>query len=124
MLIGDPTRQLLTGASVRVAEGGAEHVPVVHLPTLDDALLQFRKSGITVIGADGQAKTPLTELKMPARCAVVLGNEGQGLSPAVRKLCDMGVSIKGSGAIESLNISVAAGILTASYAAQHVVRAG
>jgi TrmH RNA methyltransferase len=119
MLIGDAARQGLTGASVRVAEGGAEHVPVVHVADLPAALSELASGGLKIIGADGHAKSKLGELRWPARCALVLGSEQEGLCAAVRKRCDVLVGIPGSGAIESLNISVAAGILMAGYAAQH-----
>lgn len=115
LLVGDAKRRALPGAAIRIAEGGAEHVPVAHVAALDEALATLQQQDVQIIGAEGQAKLALSELRWPKRCALVLGNEEHGLSAAVRKRCDALVSIAGCGAIESLNVSVAAGILLASY---------
>ena len=119
LVLGSDEREALTPAALRVAEGGAEHVPVVHCADLVAALETLRAEGLGIIGADSKARLPLAALKWPKRCVLVLGHERDGLSPAVRKCCDAGVHIAGSGAIDSLNVSVAAGVLIASYAAAH-----
>jgi TrmH RNA methyltransferase len=108
----------LTPAATRVAEGGAEHVPVAHVQMLAPALQSLRGSGLTIVGSDVRAELPLQALQWPERAVVVLGSEDEGLAPAVRKGCDVVVRIEGSGALESLNVSVAAGVLLASYRAR------
>ena len=119
LVLGSSEREALTPAALRVAEGGAEFVPVVHSADLVAALETLRAQGLGIIGADSKARMPLAALKWPKRCVLVLGHERDGLSPAVRKCCDAGIHIAGSGAIDSLNVSVAAGVLIASYAAAH-----
>jgi TrmH RNA methyltransferase len=119
LVLGSGEREALTPSALRVAEGGAEHVPVVHSADLVAALQRLSAAGLGIIGADSKARLPLAALKWPKRCVLVLGHERDGLSPAVRKCCDAGVHIAGSGAIDSLNVSVAAGVLIASYAAAH-----
>ena len=80
------------------------------------------RARMTIVGADSSAKQSAAELKWPARCVLVLGHEREGLSPAARKQCDVRVRIEGTGAIDSLNVSVAAGVLMAGYASKHGVR--
>ena len=116
LLIADPKRRVLTSASRRIAEGGAEHVPQLCCSELVPALRDLRAHGLRVIGSDSGRGTPLSELRWPPRCALVLGAEDHGLSKAVRAACDDVVRIDGSNAVESLNVSVAAGVLFASYA--------
>jgi TrmH RNA methyltransferase len=116
MLIADAERPLLTAAATRVAEGGAELVGVARVAALGPALSELRALGFVVVGADAAAEVALPALRWPKRVVLVLGSEDQGLSLAVKKICDQLVRIDGSGAIESLNVSVAAGVLFASYA--------
>lgn len=106
----------LTPAMVRIAEGGAERVPVLFTPDLAAALGTLAAQGVAVVGADGAAPETTAELAWPARCAIVLGSERSGISEGVRRRCQRQVRIDGTGHMESLNVSVAAGILMASRA--------
>jgi TrmH RNA methyltransferase len=117
MLLADTERPLLTAAATRVAEGGAEHVGVAHVAALVSALGELRSSGFVVVGADASAEVTLPALRWPTRVVLVLGSEDQGMSAAVKQTCDQLVRIDGGGAMESLNVSVAAGVLLASYQA-------
>ncbi len=117
----DGDRSPLTPAAVRVAEGGAEQVKLAWVDGLAAGLQSLRGSGLAVIGSDARAGTPLHALRWPERCVLVLGSEDRGLTPAVRKACSALVHIEGSGALDSLNVSVAAGVLLASYTAAHRV---
>jgi TrmH RNA methyltransferase len=119
LLLAARDRELLTPAAIRVAEGGAEHVAIARVAELAPALRALNALGLTVIGADGHARASLAGLRWPERTLLVLGSEDSGLSPAVQKCCERRVQITGSGALESLNVSVAAGVFLASYAATH-----
>lgn len=113
----DPRQATLSPAAVRVAQGAAEVVPVVQVPALLPALKELSRAGVTLVAAEaGTGGSPFEGEPLPRPCCLVLGAEDQGLLPPVRLLCDRRVSIPGSGAIESLNVSVAAGILLASLA--------
>ncbi|HVZ33828.1 MAG TPA: RNA methyltransferase [Polyangiaceae bacterium] len=107
----------LPPAALRVAEGGAEHVGVLRVPELMQALAELKRSGLRIVGADAHAQHSLAELRWPARAVLVLGSEAEGLRKEVLALCDVTARIVGRGAIESLNVSVAAGVMLASYAA-------
>jgi 23S rRNA (guanosine2251-2'-O)-methyltransferase len=99
----------LTPVVQRVAMGGAEVVPVVR-EGLSSALATLRREGIRVVGADmgGQA---YWKVPMSGALAVVLGGEHKGLSPTLKKRCDDIVAVPLEGQLDSLNVSVTAGIL-------------
>ncbi|MEY4548803.1 MAG: hypothetical protein RL685_4998 [Pseudomonadota bacterium] len=107
----------LPPAALRVAEGGAEHVGVLRVSDLMPALRQLADAGLSIVGADAHAKRSLTELRWPTRAVLVLGSEAEGLAREVREMCDVTVRVVGRGALESLNVSVAAGVMLASFAA-------
>ena len=104
----------LTPAMVRIAEGGAERVPVMFTADLPGALGAFAAQDIAILGADGRATQALGEVNWPERNVIVLGSERSGMSDGVRKRCTHIVRIDGTGHIESLNVSVAAGIFMAA----------
>jgi len=117
ILVADATRKSLPPAAVRIAEGGAEHAPVVHVPALAPALHALRELGLTIVGTDSHGGVPLHALRWPERAVLVLGAERAGMTPEVRAVCEAVTCIEGVGAIESLNVAVAAGVLLASHAA-------
>ncbi|MBA2321182.1 MAG: 23S rRNA (guanosine(2251)-2'-O)-methyltransferase RlmB [Deltaproteobacteria bacterium] len=93
----------------RVAMGAAEVVPLVR-EGLYSALKPIRDAGIRVIGADmGGVPLHLADLRGPL--AILLGGEGEGLSPNLRSRCDQVVAIPLAGNLESLNVSVAAAVI-------------
>lgn len=112
LLLGSREQRGLGPAAVRVAEGGAEYVPVCVANDLAAALdVLSAELPLHVIGADAHEGTPLRRARFEKPCVVVLGNEHSGLSPDVKRRCTEWVHIPGTGAVESLNVSVAAGIL-------------
>jgi len=122
-LVWEGPRPQLSGAALRVAQGGAEELELVAVPSLARALEELRDKGVRVIGADQGARRSAFEVGDVGPVCWVLGNEQRGLSREVRELCDELVSIPGSGLVESLNVSVSAGILIAqSYQAPERAR--
>ena len=107
----------LSAAARRVAEGGAEHVGVLRVAELAPALRSLAKAGFSVVGADARAPEQLSSYRWPERSVLVLGHEQRGLTGPVRAACTTLLGISGSAQVESLNVSVAAGIFLASYAA-------
>jgi RNA methyltransferase, TrmH family len=103
----------LSPAALRVSEGGGELVPSLAVQSLGRAQVELKRRNITVIGTDAQAKRSLFESPLPRPCAVILGNETAGLSEATRSRCDLFISIPGTGVLDSLNVSVAAGVILA-----------
>jgi TrmH RNA methyltransferase len=114
VLLGAPAPHPgLDPAAVRVAEGGAEHVAVSRTTDLADTLGRLRDRGIRVLGADGAADADALSTSFGRPAILVLGNEREGLGPRIRAHCDAMVAIRGTGAVESLNVGVAAGLLVA-----------
>jgi TrmH RNA methyltransferase len=105
---------LLTPAAVRVAEGGLEHLELVRSRGLARLLGVFASSGFAIVGTDGKARDDARRLRYPERAIVVLGAEAGGMSDEVRRTLTHTVGIRGVGTVESLNVSVAAGIVLAS----------
>jgi TrmH RNA methyltransferase len=106
----------LAPTAIRVAEGGVEHLALARTTDLADTLARLRSRGALVVGADGHARASAfgAFAQAAARPAIlVVGNEREGLAERVRAQCDAVVAIPGSGAVESLNVAVAAGVLVA-----------
>ena len=80
-----------------------------------DALEQFRKAGYAIVTTSSHAGTPLFKATLPRKMVLVLGQERDGLSDAALSSADLSVSIDGTGNVESLNVSVATGVLLAEW---------
>ncbi|HEV8645785.1 MAG TPA: 23S rRNA (guanosine(2251)-2'-O)-methyltransferase RlmB [Burkholderiales bacterium] len=94
----------------KVASGAAESVPFIVVTNLARALRDLKDKGIWVLGAAEAGATTLFEARLSGALAVVLGAEGQGLRRLTRETCDELIAIPMLGQVESLNVSVAAGI--------------
>jgi TrmH RNA methyltransferase len=101
-------------AALRVAEGGAEHVVLGRVADLAQVLSELARAGVAVVGTDATATEDARTFRYPRRCVVVLGSEAAGVSAAVRRVLTHTVGVRGTGAVESLNVSVAAGIVLAA----------
>jgi 23S rRNA (guanosine2251-2'-O)-methyltransferase len=101
----------LTPAAVKASTGATETVPVYRAPNLARALAWLKDAGVWVVGADAEAPRSLYETKLAPPVAIVLGGEGRGVRRLTRDLCDELVYIPMRGAVESLNVSVASGIV-------------
>ena len=101
----------INDAALKAAAGAAERVAVVEVANLARRLEWLKAQGVWLIGADGDADMPWTAPDYTAATAVILGSEGSGLRRLTREACDYLVSIPMAGAVASLNVSVAAGIL-------------
>lgn len=107
----------LSGAAARVAEGGAEAVPLVRLPEGDDAIAVLRGAGFSLAATVVEGGKDLFAAALPARLVYVLGAEGEGMDRGLAARCDLQLSIPGSGAVESLNVAAATAVLLAAWAA-------
>lgn len=100
----------LTAAAAKVASGAAESVPYITVTNLARTLRDMKDRGIWLTGADEGGQSTLFQAKLSGPMAWILGAEGEGLRRLTREVCDDIVSIPMAGAVESLNVSVAAGI--------------
>lgn len=98
-------------ATVRkVASGAAESVPLVQVTNLARTLRMLQHAGLQLVGADGAAQESLYETDLRGPLGLVLGAEGKGMRRLTREHCDRLLQIPMVGVVESLNVSVAAGI--------------
>lgn len=111
----DPAAALPGEAAFRVAEGGLEVVEVMRVPRLAAFVRELAAAGYEVIGAATRGghlgSAPTGQAGKPRPIALVMGNEEHGLAPEVAAACTRLVTIPGQGAVESLNVSVAAAVL-------------
>jgi len=108
----------LSGAAARVAEGGAETVPLVRLPATQDALAALRRAGFALVATVVRGGEDLFACAPPPRLVYVMGAEGEGMDPGLAAACDRRLSIPGSGAVESLNVAAATAVFLSRWAAQ------
>jgi 23S rRNA (guanosine2251-2'-O)-methyltransferase len=103
---------VVTPAVARASAGAVEHLPVAVVTNLARYLEDVKGGDLWVFGAAGEAAArPMWEADLSGGLALVLGAEGKGLRPLVRRTCDALVSIPLLGQVESLNVSVAAALL-------------
>jgi 23S rRNA (guanosine2251-2'-O)-methyltransferase len=101
----------VTPAVSRASAGAVEHLPIAVVPNLARFLTEVKGADLWVWGAASEDGTSLWQADLDGGVAFVLGAEGRGLRPLVRRACDGIVSIPLDGRIESLNVSVAAALL-------------
>ena len=108
-----PTREMapLNAAAIKASAGTAPRLPIARSDDLAQVLTQLKERGYFVYGAEGTAEMSLWNAEWDRPVAVVMGSEGEGLAPGVADACDELVSIPLRGPVESLNVSVAAGLL-------------
>jgi 23S rRNA (guanosine2251-2'-O)-methyltransferase len=101
----------LNATARKVATGAAESTPVVTVTNLSRALGLLKDAGFWIIGADAEAPRTAAEVDLTGRRVLVLGAEGGGLRALTRRQCDWLAKLPSRGAVQSLNVSVAAGML-------------
>jgi 23S rRNA (guanosine2251-2'-O)-methyltransferase len=110
VLIPKDRAAAVDGVVRKVAAGAAEFVPVASVTNLARAIEKLKERGIWVVGTDAEAAQTLYAADLNRPLALVLGAEGSGLRRLTRERCDFLVRIPMAGQVESLNVSVAAGI--------------
>jgi 23S rRNA (guanosine2251-2'-O)-methyltransferase len=108
----------VTAVAWRTSAGAAARIPIARATNLTRTLKDWADHGLALVGLDTDGDTPLDDLDGGGPVVVVVGSEGKGLSRLVRQNCDAVVSIPMAGPAESLNASVAAGVVLAEIARQ------
>ena len=101
----------LNATARKVAAGAAESTPVVTVTNLSRCLQTIKDAGLWIVGADALAPQPAAAIDLTGPRCLVMGAEGAGLRELTRRQCDWLASLPALGAVESLNVSVAAGML-------------
>jgi 23S rRNA (guanosine2251-2'-O)-methyltransferase len=111
ILIPDRRAAGLTEIVAKAAAGALEHLPVVRIGNVSQTLETLKQRGFWIYGLDQHGTQLYSDTDYAKPTVLVLGGEGQGLHQLVKKHCDLLVRIPMAGAISSLNVSVAAGIV-------------
>ena len=114
----------LSGAALRVAEGGAEAVPIAQTAPGEDVFGALRNAELRVAATVPRAGESLYAARLPDRIVFVLGAEGGGLPQALIDRADLHLTIPGTGVVESLNVAASAALLFGEYYRQQVATAG
>lgn len=101
----------LSGTVYDVASGGMEHVPFAQPTNLSQAIKAAKEAGLWVLGSSEHAERPVSVIDRGRPWLLVVGNEEHGLRRLTLDLCDETCAIPGQGAVGSLNVSVATGVL-------------
>ncbi|SFJ37354.1 23S rRNA (guanosine(2251)-2'-O)-methyltransferase RlmB [Thermoflavimicrobium dichotomicum] len=101
----------LTSTVAKTSAGAIEYVPMVRVTNLNRTVEELKEQGVWIVGSDGSAEQTYDQVDYQMPVALVIGNEGQGISQLLKKKCDFLVRLPMRGRISSLNASVAAGIL-------------
>jgi 23S rRNA (guanosine2251-2'-O)-methyltransferase len=101
----------LDGAAARASAGAIAYVRIATVVNISRALDELKSAGVWTVGLAGEAEQRYSELDLRLPTALVVGAEGTGLRRLVRERCDMLASIPMRGHVQSLNVSVAAGVV-------------
>lgn len=101
----------LTATVAKASAGAMEYMKVARVTNINSAIAELKEKGVWVFGTAAEGSVPMYKANLTVPAAIVIGNEGDGMSPLVRKNCDVMVHIPMNGRISSLNASAAASIL-------------
>ena len=102
---------VLTATVAKASAGAVEYMPVARVTNINAAIADLKEKGVWIFGTAAEGSIPMYQADLTIPAAIVIGNEGSGMSPLVRKNCDVTVHIPMKGNISSLNASCAASVL-------------
>ncbi len=105
----------LSGAAARVAEGGAERVPMVRLGRPDNSLAQLRSAGFVPAATVVRGGESLYRQVLPERLLLMMGAEQVGIDPSLAQVAVLRLGIPGTGAVESLNVAAATAVFVGEW---------
>ena len=112
----------LTATVLKTSAGAAEHVAVARVTNLAQTIDKLKQAGVWVAGTDVTAAQEVYDMKFDMPLAVVIGNESKGIGRLIKEKCDFLVKLPMLGRLNSLNASVAAGVLMYEVLRQRRVR--
>lgn len=114
----------ITAAAAKASAGAVEHCPVAQVTNIAQALEGLKESRIWTVATAADADADLAAVDLAGPVAIVLGGEGRGIRPLVRRTCDLEARIPMAGGIGSLNVSAAAAICLYEALRQRRLRRG
>lgn len=118
VIIPERRSAAVTAVAWRTSAGTAARLPVAKVTNITRTLQQMQRQGFQVVGLDGDGTDTLDTYQAQGPVVIVVGSEGKGISRLVRETCDSIISIPMTDWVESLNASVAAGVVLAEFARQ------
>jgi len=101
----------LTPEAVKASAGASEHVTVSMVPNIKHAISSMKESGVTIVGAEAEGNKSIWDMDFTGSIALVVGSEAEGMRRTVKEHCDYIIKLPMQGKVNSLNVSVAAGIV-------------
>ena len=101
----------LTATVAKASAGAVEYMQVARVTNINNTINELKEKGVWVFGTAAEGSVPMYKADLTGPAAIVIGNEGDGMSPLVRKNCDVMVHIPMKGKITALNAAAAASIL-------------
>jgi 23S rRNA (guanosine2251-2'-O)-methyltransferase len=111
VVFGERGAAPLSAAAVKASAGASEHLLLVRIPTIGEAIHELKVRGLRLVAADQEAPALAWEADLTGPMAVVVGSEGSGLSGATRRRCDLLVRFPMAGRVASLNAATAGALL-------------
>lgn len=111
LIIPENRAASVTAAVAKASAGAFQHLPVAIVVNLVRTIEMLKEREFWIYGADGEAPSDMRSPDYEGHVALVLGSEGRGIRPLIRKNCDFLISIPMRGRVASLNVSVAAGVI-------------
>lgn len=111
LIIPDKGVGALNEDAILTSAGALEKIPVCRVNSLMKAVDELHLNGIKVLASEMKASKKITDCDLSEPCAIVMGSEEKGIYPALLKICDERISIPMKGGFESLNVSVATGMI-------------
>lgn len=111
VIIPEHRSAAVTAAVIKASAGAALLTPIVRADNLSRTMEDLKKHGFWIYGADAHAGQSVHGMAFRGHVGLVMGSEGRGMRPLIRKQCDFLVSVPMYGKIDSLNVAVAAGIM-------------
>jgi len=111
ILITEKNSAKVNHTVVKTSSGAVNHIKIALIENIYETIDMLKSKGFVIIGSDNNGKTHLYEFNFPEKNVIIFGNEGEGIRKNIIKLCDRVINIPIRGKIESLNVSVSAGII-------------
>ncbi|HRI01200.1 MAG TPA: 23S rRNA (guanosine(2251)-2'-O)-methyltransferase RlmB [Saprospiraceae bacterium] len=111
VMMGQKNAAPINEEAIKASAGALLRLPIVQLKDPGFVLKKLKRQGMTIIACSEKAELPVSKAELGKSCVLVLGSEGTGIQNSILDLCDELISIPQAGEIQSLNVSIAAGII-------------
>ena len=112
----------ITGTVIKISAGAVFHIDICRVTNLVSSFKVLKENGIWIFGATKDGSQPIYDVDLSVPACLVIGSEGKGLRPLVAEQCDLNISIPMQSSLDSLNASVAAGIILFEIVRQRMAR--